>query len=1169
MDAAVKWMEDICLQFSANPKAASDALLQFRESESAINASTFIIEHSQLPLAQFHATCCLQAAALRQWEALSSEIHTQLHQFAWSVCLSRGRSIDRAVLNQLLQTLALFWKRSWQQKSQQEKTAIWENFQSLASGPDATHLFLVAKALATLIEEFSATKSVAMGLPLEFHKHTHTSFQNDGLLHALSLAMTMLGRILQGLKSGPNQVDSELVVAVLSLSVSLLSWDFGGDSWNPWKAPSSQNFIIPPSKLADGWRLHLIQPDFLQAMFGMYEQMIAIPGSFQAGHLTRQLLIQLCSIRGPVFETTEQRAGYASLLLQGAGDLLSRRLCQSVNEPDETLELCTMVGRLVSNFGVGMLASLSAFQQLLCDTAEAARQLLVNISTAAQGCSELEEIWQMEAFDLLLETWVVVIEDPYTRRCLEGQQDGQSLISLLVERGLPIYEQYLITRLTLSRLEAERYCNRETEDEEETIERANLDEQLSGVACLGRLAFPFVADMLYRFLAAEGGCLQRLAALLADPSIQASGSNHPVLAATLEECYMLILCAGHLLADESAGEEPMVPDLLLLGTQAARSNSASDYTSLVSLIEVLRDLQNNQVKLISQSNPEDPRLSPHLNYSLLWFFSRIIRPYYGNTKMLPLNFLWDEASQQNPALAQMNQSLIESSKALTSRFGTGDQAISDLTGQLEACWLYVVQWATEPEVARAALDVAKAVLNPGGPGKLIGGHPAHLAFIEAFAADLMNNQPAGTLRLPAQHRCDFMEIAVRSASSVEVHENNIAASQTLGPVGMEILRRLSVPLEWRLTAVMSALPTSSKLHSSQHPTVVLNAELCLELFRGMARATDSRNQKAVANLCAGLLAFAPQIADAFLEHQSVVLGVLEFLRDFAEAQISMLEKQQANQLYEASGKVLKIYAEHHIGLVDVNAAVEEEAFIDIMCVLQLLTHLVTKDLIDYSEDCSNSDQLIHVSDVIFYGLGKILPLMTENLLQFPSLCTHYFSLVSFMIETYADKLQTLEASLFFQLTGSILYGMKHSDVSVARQSMQAMNELASYHSKSISKGQPGLAVHKTVKEDLFYEPLKVLLEMIIFQPGIWDRINICASTLFTLIVCESNGFQALVGTILQSQQNETIRQRMEEAFNKLVRSEQIVFDLSNSNKNKFKDNLNIFVTSVRSFLSTH
>lgn len=34
-----------------------------------------------------------------------------------------------------------------------------------------------------------------------------------------------------------------------------------------------------------------------------------------------------------------------------------------------------------------------------------------------------------------------------------------------------------------------------------------------------------------------------------------------------------------------------------------------------------------------------------------------------------------------------------------------------------------------------------------------------------------------------------------------------------------------------------------------------------------------------------------------------------------------------------------------------------------------------------------------VTDVVFFGLEKVMPLMTEGLLQFPTLASHYFSLV--------------------------------------------------------------------------------------------------------------------------------------------------------------------------------
>lgn len=35
-----------------------------------------------------------------------------------------------------------------------------------------------------------------------------------------------------------------------------------------------------------------------------------------------------------------------------------------------------------------------------------------------------------------------------------------------------------------------------------------------------------------------------------------------------------------------------------------------------------------------------------------------------------------------------------------------------------------------------------------------------------------------------------------------------------------------------------------------------------------------------------------------------------------------------------------------------------------------------------------------MTDVVFFGLKKVMPLMTEGLLQFPTLASQYFSLVS-------------------------------------------------------------------------------------------------------------------------------------------------------------------------------
>ncbi|CAN0173344.1 unnamed protein product, partial [Discosporangium mesarthrocarpum] len=110
----------------------------------------------------------------------------------------------------------------------------------------------------------------------------------------------------------------------------------------------------------------------------------------------------------------------------------------------------------------------------------------------------------------------------------------------------------------------------------------------------------------------------------------------------------------------------------------------------------------------------------------------------------------------------------------------------------------------------------------------------------------------------------------------------------------------------------------------------------------------------------------------------------------------------------------------------VDASAEEDAYNDVLCVLELLSHLVTKDLVDVSDDrldgAVSGGREVIVTDVVFFGLGKVLPLMTEGLLQFPSLASEYFSLVGFLVQTYAYRLATLEFELFQQLVSSLVFG---------------------------------------------------------------------------------------------------------------------------------------------------
>lgn len=56
--------------------------------------------------------------------------------------------------------------------------------------------------------------------------------------------------------------------------------------------------------------------------------------------------------------------------------------------------------------------------------------------------------------------------------------------------------------------------------------------------------------------------------------------------------------------------------------------------------------------------------------------------------------------------------------------------------------------------------------------------------------------------------------------------------------------------------------------------------------------------------------------------------------------------------------------------------------------MQLLTNLLSKEVVDFgqTESSGNQENAVTTADVFFYGLNIVMPLMTIDLLKFPSLC---------------------------------------------------------------------------------------------------------------------------------------------------------------------------------------
>jgi len=121
-------------------------------------------------------------------------------------------------------------------------------------------------------------------------------------------------------------------------------------------------------------------------------------------------------------------------------------------------------------------------------------------------------------------------------------------------------------------------------------------------------------------------------------------------------------------------------------------------------------------------------------------------------------------------------------------------------------------------------------------------------------------------------------------------------------------------------------------------------------------------------------------------------SLLRLFRDYTEQFIIRLDRDQSLTVFRASAELLKQYStvqcsSRVIRKPTKNSAEEdleeEQSYNDILCAIQLLLNIGAKEFIDaFSSDAGlKGIDSSEVTNVIFFGLQQILPLMTQGLLQ--------------------------------------------------------------------------------------------------------------------------------------------------------------------------------------------
>eukprot|EP00947_MAST-08B_sp_MAST-8B-sp1_P005614 g5614.t1 len=329
--------DQICAHLHDPSKRAvmEEHLRELGDAADALDRCRAFLEATSEPGSQFHAATILGSTALKRWAGFPPDAQAQLRLFFLSFVLERAAALPAFVRAKLLQMFAVLWKRATLEDADGYAGAF-EHVKQLVASDDVAPQLVGLHALNALVEEYSTSRSTALGLPLEFHREARLRFERSLLpeVFALSLArlQAVVGSLQQQQQQQQQQQDDtgQLIHACLRLSVEVLNWTFGIEGA---MATSSMNSLCAglspgPTMFRPGpsWRGVLVESEILPLAFSMYEVVRTSSsgggggssgdsgggggssGNSELAHLARQMLIQLASVSGNVYASDAQRA---------------------------------------------------------------------------------------------------------------------------------------------------------------------------------------------------------------------------------------------------------------------------------------------------------------------------------------------------------------------------------------------------------------------------------------------------------------------------------------------------------------------------------------------------------------------------------------------------------------------------------------------------------------------------------------------------------------------------------------------------------------------------------------------------------------------------------------------------------------------------------------------